>query len=464
MPQRLPPCQCLIALLAAFLSAVPLFGDAVRPSNWKFDVLRLKSGRTLQGMIVAKTSAGVRFQIVRQNAGDHTFVFNPTTFPHDEIASIVPLQADERDELAARLKKLDPNGNGERMRMTELELKPMPWGKNPKGGLCYQAEHFILESNAGEEIVRRVAVRLEEIYTAYSIRWPPRVKTALPTRVVLYQSLDEYRAMLRERGLNVFQHEAFFEASRNQIMCGSDSLSLGDSLAETRQLHDRWRRDARELAERYKKNKQKMPDSIRNDIDATLKRMARVDHENEKVFDVKTRRLFTTLYHEAFHAYLTCFVYPRGQEVAEVPRWLNEGLAQIFENGIVEAGDLRLGHPDVERLNRAKAALRGKTGLVPLADLLNSGPDQFLVHGSDRTLSDRYYLTSWALAFYLAFEKQLLGTVKLDEYLRLKKPAAYRVKAFETLAGQSLGQFEKSFHQYVLALQYDGTTSKIPVK
>src|SRR5262245_52034575 len=107
MPQRLPPCSCLVAFVAVFLSALPLFGDAIRPSNWKFDLLRLKSGRTLQGLIVAKTAAGVRFQIVRQNAGQHTFLFNPTTFPHDEIASVVPLQPAEREELAARLKKLD---------------------------------------------------------------------------------------------------------------------------------------------------------------------------------------------------------------------------------------------------------------------------------------------------------------------------------------------------------------------
>lgn len=458
---QLPPCtRWTIAPFVVLLLVLPLFADSIRLSNWKFDLLRLKTGRTLQGLIIQKTTEGVLFQIVSQSGGKHTFVHKPTLFPHVEVASIVPLQSAEREELASRIKKLDPTGEGDRKRMNELELKSIPWSKNPKGGLCYSAEHFILESSAGEDIVRRVAVRMEEIYTAYTIRLPPRVKAAPPTRILLYQSFDEYKAMLKDRGLNIFQHIAFYEASRNQIVCGSDLQSLGESLAETRQLHDQWRRDARELEERYKKNKQKMPDSIREDLRTTWQRMDRVDLFNEKVFDEKTRRLFQTLYHEAFHAYLANFVYPRGKDEPEVPRWLNEGLAQIFENAIVEAGDLRLGHADEERLSRAKAALRGKNGLVPLTDVLNSGPDQFLVHGSDRTLSDRYYLTSWALAYYLTFEKQLLGTAKLDMYLRMGKPAAYRAKAFETLVGQSLAQFEKSFHQYVLALQTDGTVLK----
>src|SRR6516225_9397706 len=58
--------------------------------------------------------------------------------------------------------------------------------------------------------------------------------------------------------------------------------------------------------------------------------------KNDGLFKEATRHLFQTLYHEAFHAYLVNFVYP--PEDGEAPRWLNEGLAQIFETAIVEAG------------------------------------------------------------------------------------------------------------------------------
>ena len=41
-----------------------------------------------------------------------------------------------------------------------------------------------------------------------------------------------------------------------------------------------------------------------------------------------------------------------------MPRWLNEGLAQIFETAIIEAGELRVGHADAERLARVKEEIR----------------------------------------------------------------------------------------------------------
>ena len=98
-----------------------------------------------------------------------------------------------------------------------------------------------------------------------------------------------------------------------------------------------------------------------------------------------------------------------------MPRWLNEGLAQLYETALVEGDDVRIACPDPERLKRARAA----NDLVPLKDLLHSGPKQFVVaHASDKETSDRYYLTSWALALYLASDGTVLGTKKLDDYCR----------------------------------------------
>jgi hypothetical protein len=102
-------------------------------------------------------------------------------------------------------------------------------------------------------------------------------------------------------------------------------------------------------------------------------------------------------------------VYPRSE--GEVPRWLNEGLAQIFESAIFEAGELRVGRADPKRV----AALREmKKNELPLVELLRSGPKQFQVeHAGDREVSDRHYLTSWALAYYLTFDRKILGTKAL---------------------------------------------------
>ena len=58
--------------------------------------------------------------------------------------------------------------------------------------------------------------------------------------------------------------------------------------------------------------------------------------------------MFVRLFHEAFHAYLENYVYPQTDH--DVPRWLNEGLAQVFEGGQLESGSLRLDAPDTARL------------------------------------------------------------------------------------------------------------------
>ena len=141
-----------------------------------------------------------------------------------------------------------------------------------------------------------------------------------------------------------------------------------------------------------------------------------------------------------------------------MPRWLNEGLAQIFETAILEAGVLRVGHADPERLSRVKEALR-RNQLVPVADLLKANPDQFLVgHASDQQISGAYYLNSWALAFYLTFAQRRLGTPELDEYVRSLRQGAEPLDAFSKLVGEPLPVFQEAFHRYLRALHSDGST------
>jgi len=87
---------------------------------------------------------------------------------------------------------------------------------------------------------------------------------------------------------------------------------------------------------------------------AERKRVQAVRDQNEAVFTRARLRLVQRLYHEAFHAYLSNCVYPPAD--GEMPRWLNEGLAQIFETAIVEVGELRVQTLTEGRLERAAAA------------------------------------------------------------------------------------------------------------
>src|SRR5262249_55868911 len=195
-----------------------------------------------------------------------------------------------------------------------------------------------------------------------------------------------------------------------------------------------------ELRKAYKGD---IPAELKTALAEQRRRIQVAEARNQETSARARRRLFQRLFHEAFHAYLLNFVYPPGE--GELPRWLNEGLAQIFETAVFEVGELRLGHADQERLEAVRQAL-GKKAFLPVADLLRSGAKQFQVaHDGDKQVSDRYYLASWALAFYLTFDRKVLGTPALDAYVRDLKRGTDPLDAFRTLTGQPLSKFETDF-------------------
>lgn len=433
-------------------------------AEWKFDVMRLKNGRSWSGMLVEETKDNIWFQCVEQKPGKRTFVFAPAPYHRQQVDAIEKLRPEERQQLAKRLEALkaaDPMGNGEKQRLRELELKAVGWFEKPKGGLRFESEQFILDSNANEEIVRRAAVRLEDIYAAYTGFLPPRRQKPTPTRIFLVESLAEYQKRIQPAGKNIFSM-AFFNRETNVVFCASDLDKMGADLEFLRQKYAEIRSDC------ARKEKQlevdfghgKVPESHRLQIFNTRKHLIEVERYNEQVFAKETQRLFQRLYHEAFHAYLDNFVYDPDQ--ADVPRWLNEGLAQIFETAIVEAGELRVGHADEVRLKRVRDALKNKS-LVPLAQLLKAGPDQYLaLHGSDQKQSgDLYYLTAWGVAFYLTFDRNILGSKRLDDYVQQCRRGADPLDAFGRLVDQSPSDFETGLKDYLGTLRPDGTAGAL---
>ncbi len=456
----LRPSLCSLRLLgwAAGLALLcpPAFAAA---DDWKFDVVRLKNGKTFQGLVVDEGPAEIKFRCVRRNPGSPTVVIT-TTFHRQEVAGIDRLGDADREALEARLKALDPTGKDEAARMENLDLKTVPWLHKDHGdALCYTSAQFVLISNAREDIVRRAAVRLEQIYAAYGRFLPARHPGGKPTTIYLVRSLAEYQALLREQGRDIL-NPAFYDAGKNQILCASDLQRMGDDLEQIRKNHQKILDDLKdEEAKLNKYYRGKIPATAREYITNKRQEIYLANQKNDRVFQQATRHLFRTLYHEAFHAYLTNFVYP--PEEYAVPRWLNEGLAQIFETAIVEAGELRVGHADPERLRRIRSqARKGQT--VGLARLLTAGPQQFLVnHASTRQISDAFYLNSWALAFYLTFDRRLLGTPALDRYVQSLKHGAEPVAAFNQLTGMPLEKFEADFQQYLLRLRPDGSTARL---
>jgi hypothetical protein len=412
--------------------------------------------RGLPGLLVEEKADAVRFANVRRRPGAPTVVI-PATFSRAEIARIDKLDPRDRARLRERVQALDPTGKGEAARMEALELKPAPWVRDGGRALSYRSNHFELISDAREPIVRRCAVRLEQIYNAYLRFLPPNYLTAEPTKILLFRSPAEYRALLKAKGRNIL-NPAFFDPPHNQILCASDLEVLGEALTKTRKHHRQLLARLQEEEAKVKKQfRGSIPASVRKTLDAKRKEIAQANAKNDSIFQAATARLFRMLYHEAFHAYLANYVFPPHETA--VPRWLNEGLAQIFEIALVEAGELRVGHVDAERLTLIRAAAR-KGELLPLADLLRATPNQFVVlHTADRPTSERSYLNSWALAHYLTFDRQLLGTPGLREYVRSLKRGTPEVEAFRTLVGEPTERFEQEYRDYLRRLRADGTAA-----
>lgn len=461
--------------LAAVLLAQVAIGQTTPPSglsNWAFDELTLVNGAKFQGLILSEMPDGIRFQSVSRPPGRPTVTLT-SFFAKSEIATKKRLSDDDRKTLIKRLAELDPNGEGERRRMESLEIVLIDWAGEPGGGRRYDSDYFILESSGSEELTRRSAVRLEQIYIAFFRFLPPTAKDIRPTRIRLATNRNEYKTLLGPLGETHLLNPAVYDPQTNSILCWNDLKSLGTELQTARLYHSQQLASLKQYEESVSKlYKQPELERFLAPINAERKRVWAADAANGTKFDQATARLFAILYHEAFHAYVGTFIYPplksedvkAGKGTGELPRWLNEGLAQVFETSVVEAGELRADSPDRDRLGRVKDWLKGKGGadrLVPLSDLLTTGKDAFLAfHADQKAATNRAYLTSWALAYYLTFDRRVIGTDGFRKYLVAVNSGGDPRQAFAELVGQELNAFEKDWHDYLLRLQSDGTVRK----
>ncbi len=438
--------------------------------DWPLEQVVTKNGDVYEGFIVDPTSEDrLEFvRIYRPKGKRMHLVILP--IDRSRITSIRQSTEDDRAFLRERIDGLVMHAAIEASAMEDVALT----SDRRDGGEVWQhaGEWFALESTANEEMTRRCVVRLEQMFRAFQYVLPPNVSaTDARLRFKVFDTKDQYYQYLREQQINI-RNPAYYVAADNLIVAGGDVRRVADEFAKTLEAHkeilaeieqkDRALRDqfgqlTRELEEggvapferrrivratRLKWQQQKK---------ALILKISVADRRNAAKLDEVADRMFRRLYHEAFHAYLDNYVYD-GRDY-EIPTWLNEGLAQVFAAGLLEADTLRIDAPAAIHLERLQADLAGDVPL-PLGELLDADQRAFQI-SSDGTNneSSRYYLYSWGLAYYLTFEKSLLGTDSLNAYVSEPADGLAPQERFERLVGMPLAEFEQQWRREMMTLR-----------
>ncbi len=442
---------------------------AAKPvAAWKLERVVLSDGKTFEGLVAAESPAEIEFVEVHRPTGKPMYlVVRP--IDRKNIITWTRLDPADRADLAARIEGFKNRARVEARRMEDLRLTPI--SRDGTVYWQYQGDWFSLESTADETMTRRSIVRIEQIFTAYRQILPPRATARRRLQILLFGDTERYREFLGGRGLDL-ENPAFFAADFNLVVAGSDLNRFVAELAKIRHVHQSEREQYERLLAETPARLRDLNDALRKagvsaeerqrvsaaeqrkwrEVVAALEaKIKAADRRNAGRFQEVAGQMFSRLNHESFHAYLENFVYPHA--LYDVPRWLNEGLAQTFEGGLLEADTLRVDAPSAQRLAQLQNDLRGERPL-PLAELLSADANTFLsAHRGDAASASRLYLYSWGLAYYLTFEQPLLGTRQLERYVDPAAADKPDVERFEELVGMPLKDFEQRWRAAMLALK-----------
>ncbi len=476
-----PPVFALFAISLSFCGdgfAQPgnPFDRVADSSAWKMELLIRRDGRKFLGYLQDRSKQEIKFVEIKREKNKQLYLVTHHYHPRS-VANIISLSEPDRAELLKRIEPLLSKKSHARIEAGRMEDIVLVEKKAAdQQSYVYEGDWFQLESRADEETTRRCVVRVEQVFRAYNQVLPPLVRRGDKLSILLHGSMDAYRDDLHRRQLRI-ANPAFFSTQQNLIVAGSELTSYGKQVARIRETNQKRREEYDRMDEQFRRRLDELrgelqsggysSDEIRlrlrllnakwkadNKVDGQywqmMRKLSAVDRRNEAMFDEVTNQMFRRLFHEAFHAYLENYVFP--QRSFNVPRWLDEGLAQIFENSRLDGNTLRIDAPDRTMLQLLKEDLSNKRPLS-IAKLLRTQDAAFLVTHDSSVAAERHYLYSWGLAYFLVFEKNILSGDQLAKYVALAEANKAPVARFKQLTGISLDQLQREWREYVLDMK-----------
>ena len=427
----------VICIAAVLTMASPLQADGPGPlQNLPTDTLLLLDGSQLSGMLLEESPRGIEFLEINRPPGKPMFavIHKISNSRKNRLQKVSGEQRKQLEEVVNRLR------NHTQIRAAAKDSLKLVRTKSDiletDQAWKYDGDHFVLISPFSENMTRSLAVRVDQIFQAFEHWVPPKRKPEQPIQVVLFSSIGSYSAYLKKIGLRI-NNPAVYVPHTNQVLIGSDlgtfqqrlEIALKqneDAVEQWTQIDKKLPEELNQLAKRLKEAKWS-PSEIANEVQSRreawqrdfkrrLNQVQVVNRRNDAdlqaILDQTTRHLC----HESFHAYLENYVYPQAD--FDVPVWLNEGLAQLFEHAQFDNGTFRIDLPPQELLGQLQARVTRDHGMC-LQQMLQTPAGSFLLfenlHGSQLD-----YDVAWGLAWYLVFQKQLFSPKQLDRYVHRK--------------------------------------------
>lgn len=161
--------------------------------------------------------------------------------------------------------------------------------------------------------------------------------------------------------------------------------------------------------------------------------------------DAEGEHPFATVYHEYTH-----FVV---RKVTWLPLWMNEGMAEFYQNTDIQDDDVLLGKPSFEDI----LFLR-QSALLPLPTLLAVDHDSPYYH--DEQKGSVFYAESWALIHFIIVSDRKNHTDRFEDYAKALASGQDSLTAAQQTFGD-LKQLQSSLQAYVQ--QGDFSMFKMPL-